>query len=131
MERRRALMASFAPEELAHHEPMVRRLTRDYVDRFVDAGKVDLVDEMLWEIPLTVALHFLGVPEEDMDVLRDYSIAHTVNTWGRPTKDEQVAVAEAVGKFWTFAGRVLDKMRADPSGHGWMQYGIRQPARIA
>ncbi len=130
LERRRALMQSFVPEDLAHHEPMVRRLTREYVDRFVNTGRADLVDEMLWEIPLTVALHFLGVPEEDMATLRKYSIAHTVNTWGRPTPGQQVAVAEAVGKFWQFAGGVLDKMRADPYGHGWMQYAIRRQKEL-
>ena len=84
MPRRRALMDPFTPEELRHHEPMVRELARAYVDRFIDDGRADLVDQMLWEVPLTVALHFLGVPEEDMDRLREYSIAHTVNTWGRP-----------------------------------------------
>ena len=93
---------------------MVRRLAREYVDRFIDDGKADLVDQMLWEVPLTVALHFLGVPEEDMDTLRKYSIAHTVNTWGRPKPEEQVEVAHAVGNFWQFAGKVLDKMRRIP-----------------
>lgn len=126
MPRRRALMDPFTPEELKQHEPMVRQLAREYVDRFIDEGKADLVDQMLWEIPLTVALHFLGVPEEDMDTLRKYSIAHTVNTWGRPKPEEQVAVAHAVGNFWQFAGKVLDKMRQNPSAAGWMQYGIRK-----
>ncbi len=123
--RRRALMGSFMPDALAHHVPMVRRLARDYVDRFIDDGRADLVDQMLWEVPLTVALHFLGVPEEDMDTLRHYSIAHTVNTWGRPKPEEQVAVAHAVGKFWQYAGKVLDKMRQNPDAPGWMQFGIR------
>ena len=118
MPRRRVLMDPFTPEELKHHEPMVRRLAREYVDRFIDDGRADLVDQMLWEVPLTVALHFLGVPEEDMDTLRKYSIAHTVNTWGRPKPEEQVAVAHAVGNFWQFAGKVLDKMRAGPVGPG-------------
>lgn len=126
MDRRRALMHSFLPAEVAQHEPMARRLAREYVDRFIDRGQADLVDEMLWEVPLTVALHFLGVPEEDMETLRRYSIAHTVNTWGRPTPEEQVAVADAVGNFWTYAGRVLEKMRADPSGPGWMKYALRR-----
>ncbi|QGZ61796.1 cytochrome P450/oxidoreductase [Paraburkholderia acidisoli] len=126
MPRRRALMEPFTPEHLKHHEPMVRKLTREYVDRFIDDGRADLVDQMLWEVPLTVALHFLGVPEEDMDLLRKYSIAHTVNTWGRPRPEEQVAVAHAVGNFWQFAGKVLDKMRQNPDGPGWMQYGIRK-----
>ncbi|MGJ7490258.1 cytochrome P450/oxidoreductase [Variovorax sp. ZT4R33] len=126
MPRRRALMDPFTPAELEHHAPMVRALAREYVDRFIDDGRADLVDQMLWEVPLTVALHFLGVPEEDMDTLREYSIAHTVNTWGRPKPEEQVAVAHAVGNFWQFAGKVLDKMRQNPEAAGWMQYGIRK-----
>lgn len=125
MPRRRLLMEPFTPPALKGHEAMVRELVREYVDRFIDDGRADLVDQMLWEVPLTVALHFLGVPEEDMPLLRRYSIAHTVNTWGRPKPQEQVAVAHAVGRFWQFAGEVLAKMRADPSGPGWMRYGIR------
>lgn len=128
MARRRVLMEPFTPEALMHHEPMVRELARSYVDRFIDDGKADLVDQMLWEVPLTVALHFLGVPEEDMDTLRQYSIAHTVNTWGRPKPEEQLAVAHAVGNFWQLAGKILDKMRKDPSGPGWMKFGIRKQA---
>lgn len=126
MPRRRVLMEPFTPDALKHHEPMVRRLTREYVDRFIDDGRADLVDQLLWEVPLTVALHFLGVPEEDMDLLRRYSIAHTVNTWGRPKPEEQVAVAHAVGNFWQLAGKILDKMRQDPDQPGWMQYGLRK-----
>ncbi|WP_426175986.1 cytochrome P450/oxidoreductase [Massilia sp. TWR1-2-2] len=128
MARRRVLMEPFTPEALKHHEPIVRQLAREYVDRFIDDGQADLVDQMLWEVPLTVALHFLGVPEEDMDLLRKYSIAHTVNTWGRPKPEEQVAVAHAVGNFWQLAGKILEKMRIDPSGPGWMKYGIRKQA---
>lgn len=128
MARRRVLMEPFTPEALKHHEPMARQVTRDYVNRFINDGKADLVDQMLWEVPLTVALHFLGVPEEDMDTLRQYSIAHTVNTWGRPKPEEQVKVAHAVGNFWQLAGTILEKMRKDPNGPGWMRYGIRKQA---
>lgn len=128
MARRRVLMEPFTPEALKHHEPLVRRVTREYIDRFINDGRADLVDQMLWEVPLTIALHFLGVPEEDMDQLRQYSIAHTVNTWGRPRPEEQVKVAHAVGNFWQLAGQILDKMRQDPSGPGWMKYGIRKQA---
>lgn len=125
MERRRALMGPFSPEHLAHHEPMVRRLVREHVDRFVDDGRAELVNQMFWEIPLTVALEFLGVPDDDKPTLREYSVAHTVNTWGRPQPEEQVAVAHAVGNFWQYAGEVLDRMRERPDDTGWMQYGIR------
>ena len=126
LERRRALMHSFEPEELTHSEPMVRQLAREYVDRIIDKGKADLVNEMLWEIPLIVALNFLGVPKDDLDTLREFSVAHTVNTWGRPSAEEQLTVAEQVGKFWQYSGKVLDRIRQQPSASGWMQYGIRR-----
>ncbi|QVQ51864.1 cytochrome P450/oxidoreductase [Spiractinospora alimapuensis] len=126
MARRRALMGPFDVEHLAHHEAMVRRLTRQYVDAFVDEGRADLVDQMFWEIPLTVALDFLGVPDEDKPTLRRYSIAHTVNTWGRPKPEDQVAVAHAVGKFWQYSGQVLEHMRRHPDEEGWMQYAVRK-----
>ncbi|MEK8050901.1 cytochrome P450/oxidoreductase [Ideonella sp. DXS22W] len=125
MARRRLLMEPFTPAALAHHEPLLRQLTREYVDRFIDSGRADLVDQMLWEVPLTMALHFLGVPEEDMPKLRQYSIAHTVNTWGRPSAEQQVAVAHAVGNFWQLAGEILAKMRLNPDAPGWMPFGIR------
>ncbi|HWP18277.1 MAG TPA: cytochrome P450/oxidoreductase [Burkholderiaceae bacterium] len=126
MARRRVLMAPFTPEHLAEHEPMVRDLVRKAVDRFVDDGRADLVDQLLWEVPFTVALHFLGVDAEDRENMRRFSIAHTVNAFGRPSPEQQVSVAHTVGQFWQFAGEVLEKMRRTPDGPGWMRYSIRQ-----
>lgn len=125
MARRRLLIDPFTPAAVREHEPLARKLAREYVDRFIDDGRADLVDQMLWEVPLTIALHFLGVDEEDMPLLRQYSIAHTLNTWGRPDEQEQLRVAHAVGNFWQLSGRILDKMRRDPSGPGWMKFGLR------
>lgn len=120
MARRRELLDAFAPETLETHAPMVRRLVREKLDAIIDRGRADLVAEMFWEVPLTVALHFLGVPEEDMEQLRRFSVAHTLNTWGRPSHELQVEVAEGVGRFWQYSGQVLAKMQAQPRGHGWM-----------
>ena len=64
MERRRLLMDAFLPERLITLEPMVRNLARQYMDRFVNQGRADLVAEMFYEIPLNIALKFLGVPDE-------------------------------------------------------------------
>lgn len=120
MARRRELLEAFTPEALEAHAPMVRRLVREKLDAIVERGRADLVAEMFWEVPLTVALHFLGVPEEDMEQLRRFSVAHTLNTWGRPSPEQQVEVAEGVGKFWQYSGQVLKKMQNQPAGHGWM-----------
>jgi cytochrome P450 len=126
MERRRLLMDAFLPEALARHEPAVRALARQYMDRFIDKGRADLVAEMFYEIPLTIALHFLGVPDEGAEQLRQFAVAHTLNTWGRPTPEEQLKVAENVGRFWQVAQKILEDMMARPDGEGWMYETIRQ-----
>ena len=126
MERRRLLMDAFLPEALAKHEPAVRALARQYMDRFIDKGRADLVAEMFYEIPLTIALHFLGVPDEGAEPLRQFAVAHTLNTWGRPTPEEQLKVAENVGRFWQVAQKILEDMMAKPDGEGWMYETIRQ-----
>lgn len=126
MARRRLLMDAFLPQRLITLEPMVRQLARQTMDRFVDQGRADLVGEMFYEIPLTIALKFLGVPDEGAEQLRQFAVAHTLNTWGRPTPEEQVEIAHNVGRFWQTAQRILDTMRAQPDGEGWMYETIRQ-----
>ncbi|GGB36243.1 cytochrome P450 [Roseibium aquae] len=126
MERRRALMDHFLPEHLETKQEMIRRLTREKVDAFIDRGRVDLVDAMLYEVPLNVALHFLGVPEDDIQVLRNFSVAHSINTWGKPTDAQQLAIAHDVGRFWQYAGKIIEKMKREPNGTGWMHETIRK-----
>ena len=126
MARRRLLMDAFLPERLITLEPMVRQLARQTMDRFIDQGRADLVGEMFYEIPLTIALKFLGVPDEGAEQLRQFAVAHTLNTWGRPTPEEQIEIAHNVGRFWQTAQRILDAMRAQPDGDGWMYETIRQ-----
>lgn len=126
MARRRMLMADFAPEKLLDFEPMVRALARQYMDRFIDQGRADLVAEMFYEIPLNIALKFLGVPDEGAEQLRQFAVAHTLNTWGRPTREEQLAIAENVGRFWQTAQDILSHMMANPVGEGWMLESVRQ-----
>ena len=130
MERRRALLGAFAPDALRAHEAMVRRLVRERVDAMIDAGEADLVTALLWEVPLTVALHFLGVPESDMAKLREFSVAHTLNVWGHPNVVQQIDLAHGVGRFWAYCGEVLTRMKADPDGHGWMHDMIRANREI-
>lgn len=130
MKRRRALLEHFLPERLQNQQPMIRRLTREKIDGFIDTGRVDLVAAMLYEVPLLVALHFLGVPEDEIATLRTFSLAHSINSWGKPTPDQQLAIAHDVGRFWQYAGQVIEKMRAEPDGQGWMHFTIQKNAEI-
>ena len=78
-------------------------------------------------VPFTVALEFLGIDDDsDRETMHQFSIAHTINAFGRPTPEERNTVAHTVGQFWKFSGEVLEKMKRTPDGPGWMRYSIRQ-----
>ena len=130
MKRWRVLMRHFLPENLEANQEMVRKLTHEKMDAFIDSGRVDLVDAMLYKVPLNVALHFLGVPEDDIAVLRNFSVAHSVNIWGKPTDAQQVAIAHDVGRFWNYAGKIIEKIKDEPNGAGWMHETIRKNAEM-
>ena len=127
MARRRALMAPFTPEHLRQHEPMVRRLVSEAIDGFIDDGEADLFKRLTWPVPFSVALHFLGIDDdEDHEKMHAFAVAHTKNAFGRATPAERIEVAHTVGKFWQLSGEILEKMRRTPEGPGWMRYSIRQ-----
>lgn len=127
MERRRELLDAFSAANLSELRELTRKLVTAHVDRFIEDGRVDMVSTLLWEVPLIVALKFLGVPDDDIEELQKYSVAHKVNTWGRPSPEEQIHVATMVGKFWHFSGQVLERMRQDSEGKkGWMYDTIRK-----
>lgn len=129
MERRRLLMDAFLPERLVAYEPMVRSLTRQHMDRFIDAGRAELVSAMFHDIPFIIALKFLGVSDEGAEQLRHFAVAHRLNTWGRPSGREQIEIAENVGRFWQASQKILDEMMAQPDGEGWMYETIREHHR--
>ncbi len=129
-ERRRALAGAFETTELAHHDEMVRRLVNERIDSFKDDGQADLVTALLYDVPLSVAFHFLGVPEHDMAMLHKYSVAHTVSTWGKPSDEEQAEIATSVGKFWQLAGEILEELRQTPDAEGWMPFSIRMQKEL-
>lgn len=126
MLRRRLLMEAFLPGRLGEFEPMARQLTREAMDRFIGKGRADLVRELFHPIPLQLALHFLGVPPERAAELCQIPLAHTLNTWGRPTHAEQAEHAENLGRFWATSQDILQEMMAREGGQGWMYEAIRQ-----
>lgn len=127
MARRRALMAPFTPDHLRQHEATVRRLVDEAIDGFIDDGEVDLFKRLTWHVPFSVALHFLGIDDdEEHEKMHQFAIAHTKNAFGRATPEERIEVAHTVGRFWQLSGQILERMRRTPEGPGWMRYSIRQ-----
>ena len=84
------------------------------------------MDDLFYEVPCIIALMFLGVPDEDIETCRHFSMQQTLFTWGRPPAEEQNEVANGMGQFWRFAGGLVEKLKNRPDpGEGWVPHTIK------
>jgi cytochrome P450 len=63
----------FTPKSLARWRPIVERLAREAVDRLVEGDKADFVAAVASPFPVAVIAEILGVPSEDLPLLRRVS----------------------------------------------------------
>lgn len=63
----------FTPKSLDRWRPIVLRLAREVVDRLVEGDKADFVAAVASPFPVAVIAEILGVPHEDLPLLRRVS----------------------------------------------------------
>ncbi|PSP75062.1 cytochrome P450 [Halobacteriales archaeon QS_1_68_20] len=67
----------FRPGTVAELAPDIERLAEDLLDRAVDGaeGRFDLVERFAYPLPVTVIAGLLGVPPEDRDQFREWTMS--------------------------------------------------------
>lgn len=111
MKRRRRLSGMFTPESVAALEPRIRALVSGYVDEIVRRGNADIVEDLVWEVPALVAFLFMGVPDEDVQRVKQFATRRTLLTWGRPNEDEQNTLIDEIGDYWNFCKHHVERTR--------------------
>lgn len=67
----RALVAqAFTPHTVARLEPRIRAIAQDLLDQVIDQGKMDIIDDFAFHLPVLVIAELLGVPSEDREQFR-------------------------------------------------------------
>jgi cytochrome P450 len=56
---------AFTPRAIASLESRIGEITHDYLDRVVESGQMDLVEDLAYPLPVTVIAEMLGIPVED------------------------------------------------------------------
>jgi cytochrome P450 len=121
---RRLNAPAFMPDRIGTLAPYIRETTCAYIERFIDRGHADLIADLLWDIPCLVALHFMGIPEEDVNTVRKLATSMTEFVWGRPSPEEQVRAADGLGQFWEMGERVVGKLKELDDPPGWLGHAI-------
>jgi cytochrome P450 len=72
---RRLVQKAFTPRVIEELRPLVQALVDDALDRVAPAGEMDVIGDLAFPLPFTVISRMLGMPDGDVEQLRDWSHA--------------------------------------------------------
>lgn len=70
---RMLLNKHFTPVAIERYRPMVRKIVQKTLDKYVANGKMELVHDFAYEVPMTVILELIGAPDLDRDKIKEWS----------------------------------------------------------
>lgn len=104
---RRLVSRVFTTRRMEALRPRVEQLSRDLADSLPAAGRVDILHEYAFLLPVFVICELLGVPPEDRD---DFA------AWSGVVVDDSTpeAAMEAMGKLHAYLSGLIEAKRAQP-----------------
>jgi cytochrome P450 family 142 subfamily A polypeptide 1 len=113
--RRRALVSTgFTPRRVADHEPKIRRICADLLDRAAAKRQFDFVREVAAPLPMIVIGDLLGVAAEDHDMLLRWSEDLIGALSATASAEALDATMRAFGEYSAYHQAVVADRRAKP-----------------
>jgi cytochrome P450 len=96
-------------------EPYIRRRAGELIDDMLASGTpADFITSVAYPLPGEVLFRFMGFPESDDAQLKEWCGDRLAFSWGRPTEDEQVEIANKMVAYWKYVRRFTAAKQADP-----------------
>jgi cytochrome P450 len=108
---RRLVSKAFTPRIVEQLRPRVQEIADELIDRVADRGRMELVDDFAFPLPITVIAELLGIPVEDHARFREWS-----NTFVMPalTPELQETAARHTDEFVAYLAELFARRRAEP-----------------
>ncbi|MBA2643118.1 MAG: cytochrome P450 [Actinobacteria bacterium] len=113
---RELMNQGFVPGAITPLEPAIRSFAQELVDDFVLDGRVEILSRFAFPFPLTVILHVLGVPRDDLEACRRWCEDIAAWQWGAQTlpTERLLEAARGIVAFQDYCEGLVDRRRADP-----------------
>ncbi len=93
----------FSNRRIKTLEPFIRRRSHELIDEMVAAGSpTEFVEAFGFPLPGETVFRFIGFPEADDELLKQWCADRKGFSWGRPTADEQADIAGKMLAYWRY-----------------------------
>ena len=108
---RNLVTQAFTPRSVAALAPRIDGIVRELLDSVVPAGRMDIVDDIAYPLPVIVIAELLGIPPQDRAQFKRWSDA--VVTAARDSQ-EAVERLDLHREMAAYFGRVIEERRRQP-----------------
>ncbi len=111
---RRLANHPLTPKSVARREQAIRDAANALIDEFVADGRADLVEKFATPMPLHVLIKFLGLPDEDNQRFRDWTLGMTELFLPSITPERRLELARDQVKFSEYLNEAIAARRKEP-----------------
>ena len=109
---RRLVTKAFTPRMVEQLRPRIQEIADDLIDRVAERGRMELVDDFAFPLPITVIAGLLGIPVEDRERFREWS-SNVVTP--ALTPELQEVAARRADEFVAYLDDLFARRRAEPT----------------
>ena len=109
---------AFTPRRVAALEPRIREITSEILDRVLPAGRMDLVEDLSYPLPVIIIAELLGVPPEDRAVFKRWSteLVARLGTDVGPNQAIPEDLRRIQDEFGAYFEEQIERHRREPKG---------------
>lgn len=112
---RKLLAAAFTPRALAAMQPRIEAVVDDLIAQHADRGRMDLIEDFAFRLPVEVICDMLGVPAGERAPFRRYSLAILGALEPVAGPERQAAGNAAVAEFSAYLDDLVIERRKRPA----------------
>jgi cytochrome P450 len=118
LKRRRVMSHAFTPKAIGKLEDGIRTRAAAMVDRLLDAGGGDWIDDVADVLPMSVIGDIIGIPDDDRPEIFD-TLDKILKVASADDPAAQQNATELFGKIFTYAHQLTAEKRCNPTDDIW------------
>ncbi len=104
---------AFTPRMINQNATRVQQIVDELIDKVIDQGSFDLVQDLAYPLPVIVIAEMLGVEPERRDDFKRWSDDVIHGLAGRAHGHDQARMEQSGMEFWMYFGPVIEARRAE------------------
>jgi cytochrome P450 len=113
---RKIAQGCFGPRRFKSIEPQIEQIVARHLDLLQAAGPgpVDFWRTVAYPVPAHVLFALVGVPDDDVPMIKSFGESRLALTWGNLTDDEQLPHAHNMVKYWAYCRALVAARKSAP-----------------